>query len=257
MNSVTKCVAAALAAGILTAALATPAMAASTTAQIRVSSYKGTNLQAGERSGLIIGGSAQAVTSDSPETVTVENVGGFWVAVAKSGGTAVLTATGSHGETASLTLTVGDSTASGSQTISEAPAPVTELDAVRQEIIRLVNAVRRENSVPELAVDDRLMTAAQVCSDRRYTWHHNREECEAVSASGYPHGFGSNLTVFTGAATADIAQRAVTNWENSPGHLQTMLTADADSIGVGVTVQDGVTYCYLFVGRPNTVNPYR
>ena len=24
-----------------------------------------------------------------------------------------------------------------------------------------------------------------------------------------------------------------------------------------VTVLDGVTYCYLFVGRPNTINPYR
>ena len=137
-----------------------------------------------------------------------------------------------------------------------APEPVSPFDQARQEVVALVNQVRRENGATELAVDDRLMTAAQVCSDRHYTWHHNREECEAVADTGYPHGFGSNLTVFTGAATADIAQRAVTNWENSPGHLRTMLTADSDSIGVGVTVQDGVTYCYLFVGCPNTVNPY-
>lgn len=138
-----------------------------------------------------------------------------------------------------------------------APELASSFDQARQEVVALVNQVRRENGAAVLGVDDRLMMAAQVCSDRHYTWHHNREECEAVSASGYPHGFGSNLTVFTGAATADIAQRAVTNWENSPDHLRTMLTADADSIGVGVTVLDGVTYCYLFVGRPNTINPYR
>lgn len=137
------------------------------------------------------------------------------------------------------------------------PEPASSLDQARHEMVALVNQVRREHGAAELAVDDRLMAAAQACSDRRYTWHHNQEECEAVAASGYPHGFGSNLTVFTGAAAADIAQRAVTNWENSPGHLRTILTADADSIGVGVTVWDGVTYCYLFVGCPNTVNPYR
>jgi uncharacterized protein YkwD len=100
------------------------------------------------------------------------------------------------------------------------------------------------------------MDAAQACSDKLYTYHHNREECKAVAASGYPYGFGSNNTVFTGAATADIAQRAVTNWINSPGHFRTMTDATADSIGVGVTQHDGVTYCYLFVGKPNSINPY-
>lgn len=136
------------------------------------------------------------------------------------------------------------------------PEPASIMEQVRQEMITLVNQVRRENGAAELAVDDRLMTAAQVCSDRHYTWHHSQEECEAVADAGYPYGFGSNLTVFTGTATADIAQRAVDNWRNSPGHLRTMITADADSIGVGVTVEQGVTYCYLFVGRPTTINPY-
>ena len=42
------------------------------------------------------------------------------------------------------------------------------------------------------------MNAAQVCSDRRYTWHHSQEECQAAADAGYPYGFGSNLTVFTG-----------------------------------------------------------
>ncbi len=102
-------------AGILCAAallggMTAPASAEgpATQAEIRIGSYKGNTLQAGDRSGLIIGGTAQAVTSAGPEIVAVENVRGHWVVVAKSDGTAVLTATGSNGGTASLTLTVGD-----------------------------------------------------------------------------------------------------------------------------------------------------
>ncbi len=248
-------------AGILCAAallggMTAPASAEGPAAQaeIRIGSYKGNTLKAGDRSGLIIGGAAQTVTSASPEIVAVENVGGHWVAVAKTDGTAILTAMGSHGETASLTLTVGDPAPSSGQTTGEAPSPTAELDEVRQEIIRLANEVRRENGVPELPVNDALMDAAQTCSDRLYTWHHTREECEAVMACGYPNGFGTNLTVFTG--TADAAQHAVDNWVSSPDHFRTMIDPDADGIGVGVTQSEGVTYCYMFIGKANSVNPY-
>ena len=100
------------------------------------------------------------------------------------------------------------------------------------------------------------MNAAQTCSDKRYTWHHTQEECEAVIASGYPYGFGVNLTVFTGVATEDTAQHALDNWLNSPGHFETMIKPDCDGIGVGVTESGSTTYCYMFVGRPKTHNPY-
>lgn len=249
MNSMRKRAAAVLTAGILAATLTIPALAADS---IRISSYKGNTLQAGDRSGLIIGGVAQSVTSASPEIVTVENAGGLWAAVAKSDGTAVLTVIGIHGETASLTLTVGDPAPS----TAEAPVLAAELEEVRQELIRLVNAVRQKNGVPELPVNDALMDAAQTISDKQYSWHHTQEECEAAASCGYPNGFGSNLTVFTGAAREDIAQHAVDNWINSPGHFQTMTDPDTDSIGVGVTESGGVTYCCLFVGKPNSINPY-
>ena len=100
------------------------------------------------------------------------------------------------------------------------------------------------------------MTAAQELSGKKYTWHHNREECEAVADAGYPYGFRSNITVFTGAALPEISRRAVENWVDSPGHLQAMLAPDTDSLGVGVTVEQGVTYCYLLLGAPTTNNPY-
>ena len=129
-------------------------------------------------------------------------------------------------------------------------------EQARQDIAALVNGVRREHGLAELAMDQRLMDAAQELSGKKYTWHHNREECEAVADAGYPCGFRSNLTAFTGTAAPNIAQQAVENWAGSPGHLQAMLTPDADSLGVGITVEQGVAYCYLLIGDPTTVNPY-
>ena len=58
--------------GAMTAALlVTPAQAANPSDTIRVSSYKGSTLEVGERSGLIIGpsGADYTVTSSDPDTV--------------------------------------------------------------------------------------------------------------------------------------------------------------------------------------------
>lgn len=132
----------------------------------------------------------------------------------------------------------------------------TELDAVRQEIVQLVNQVRRENGLGYLTIDQRLMDTAQEMAETLYTYHRTREECEAAIAHGYPYGFGVNITAFTGTATADAAQQAVENWVNSPGHLQTMLFPNADAIGVGVAEDRYKTVCYLYIGDPKSHNPY-
>lgn len=145
---------------------------------------------------------------------------------------------------------------SGAPYTGHATGAASTPEQARQDIAAQVNGVRREHGLPELTIDQRLMDAAQELSGRKYTWHHNQEECEAVADAGYPYGFRSNITVFTGAAVSDIPQQAVENWVNSPGHLQAMLTPNADSLGVGVTVEQGVTYCCLFLGDPTTHNPY-
>ena len=256
MNSMKKRIAAALTVATLSLVLAVPAMAAEAPA-IRVSSYKGSTLEVGERSGIIIGPSGMdySVTSSDPDTVAVEQVLTFWVAVAKAEGTAEIAVSNSAGECGSMTLTVG----SAASAAPEAPASgdsanLTDNLEIRQEMIRLINQTRKANGVPELPVSEALMDAAQACSDRRYTWHHAPEESQAAVDAGYPYGFGSNLTVFTG--TTDAAQRAVDNWINSPGHFETMIDQRCDCIGVGVTQYDGITYYYMFVGIPNSVNFY-
>ena len=255
MKNSLKRFAATLACAALTIGLTLPAQAVEAP-PIRVSSYKGNTLEVGERSGLIIGpsGVEYTVTSSDPDTAAVEQVMGFWVAVAKAEGSVEITAVNHAGESGTLTLTIGPDTPSAPVT-TDGPSP-TEKPDVRQELIRLINQTRRANDVAELPVSEALMTAAQSLSDRHYTWHHTKEECEAVIDSGYPYGFGVNLTVFTGVATEDAAQHALENWLNSPGHFETMIKPDCDSIGVGVTESGGVTYCYMLVGRPNTHNPY-
>ena len=243
--------------GAMTAALlAVPAQAAEAPL-IRVSSYKGSTLAIGERSGLMIspGGAAYTATSSDPDIVSVEQVTAFWVAVAKAEGSVEITVSNGAGEVGTLTLTVG----------SEAPAivptdqEIAVLDSnmeIRQEMIRLINQTRRENGVAELPVNDALMAAAQTIADKRYSWHHTQEECDAAAEFGYLGGFGTNLTVFTSVASEDAARHAVDNWSSSPGHFQTMIDPKGDSLGVGVAEVGTVTYCYLFIGIPNSVNPY-
>ena len=149
-----------------------------------------------------------------------------------------------------------DSGAAYTGVAPEETTKTVDLDALRQEMIWLVNEVRRENGVKELVVNQSLMDAAQNCSSQLFTSHKNRMECETVAECGYPHGFGSNLTVLAGVSPSKIPQKAVANWENSPGHFQTMIDPSYDSIGVGITIDDGRAFCYMFVGNPNSYNPY-
>ena len=129
-----------LTAAILTLSLLTvPTLAADPPASaVRVSSYKGNTLAVGERSGLMIGpsGTEYTVTSSDPDTAAVEQVMGFWVAVAKAEGNVEITAVNRAGESGTLALTVGSSTSSAPDT-TDGPSPTEEPD-VRQELIRLI-----------------------------------------------------------------------------------------------------------------------
>lgn len=142
-------------------------------------------------------------------------------------------------------------------------APVTpaadDLSAnvdIRMEIVRLINQVRREHGVSALPVNQSLMDAAQDYSMGMHTSHKNRLECETVLAYGYPHGFRSNLTVFTGIGLDKAAEKAVANWVKSSGHFEAMIDPSVDSIGVGVTTNGVKICCYMFAGASHAYNPY-
>ena len=240
-----------LAAGILSAALlAGPAQAADP--EIRVGSYKGNTLEAGERSCLIIGpvGPEYTAESSNPEAITLERVLTYWVAVAQAEGTAEITVTNDAGTAGSLTLTV-----EAAETPSNPSEALSANMDIRLEMVRLINEVRRENGLAELPMDESLMNAAQDVSGQGVTEHRPYDHM-ALIRYGWPHGGLYNLMVFTVYGCPDIARQAITCWIESPGHYATMLLDEASRVGTGVTFKNGKTYCYMAVGDPAGYNPY-
>lgn len=237
--------------GLLSATLlAGPAQAADP--EIRVGSYKGNTLEAGERSCLIIGPAGPEYTAESsnPEAITLERVLTYWVAVAKAEGTAEITVANKAGTTGSLTLTV-----EAAETPSNPSEALSANMDIRLEIVRLINEVRRENGLAELPMDESLMDAAQDVSGQGVTEHRPYDHM-ALIRYGWPHGGLYNLTVFTSYGCPDIAKQAIDYWIESPGHYETMLLAEASHVGTGVTFQNGRAYCYMVVGDPTSHNPY-
>ena len=237
--------------GLLSAALlAGPAQAADP--EIRVGSYKGNTLEAGERSCLIIGPAGPEYTAESsnPEAITLERVLTYWVAVAKAEGTAEITVANKAGTTGSLTLTV-----KAAETPSNPSEALSANMDIRLEMVRLINEVRRENGLAELPMDESLMNAAQDVSGQGVTVHRPYDHM-ALIRYGWPHGGLYNLTVFTAYGCPDIAKQAIDYWIGSPGHYETMLLEEASHVGTGVTFQNGRVYCYMVVGDPTSHNPY-
>ena len=237
--------------GLLSATLlAGPAQAADP--EIRVGSYKGNTLEAGERSCLIIGpvGPEYTAESSNPEAITLERVLTYWVAVAKAEGTAEITVTNDAGTAGSLTLTV-----EAAETPSNPSEALSANMDIRLEMVRLINEVRRENGLAELPMDESLMNAAQDVSGQGVTEHRPYDHM-ALIRYGWPHGGLYNLTVFTAYGCPDIAKQAIDYWIESPGHYETILLEEASHVGTGVTFQNGRAYCYMVVGDPTSHNPY-
>lgn len=237
------------------------------TAALKVSSYKGNALSVGDRSMVVVSPYGTSITaiSSNPGVIALEQVSGFYVVVVKSAGTAVVSVTDEAGNTADMTLTVsgGTSSQNPSPAAEQAQAspvvnsewshnPDADLTAntdIRREMVRLINQVRQEHGLAELPADERLMNATQDVSTQHFK-EHTQYEREAVIAYGWLYGGCHNLTCFNMASTGDIAQRAVTNWVNSPGHLRSMLREDLTCIGVGVTIENDTAYCHMFAGDP-------
>ena len=133
-----------------------------------MSSYKGSTLEAGERSGLIIGpsGTDYTVTSSDPNTVAVEQVLTFWGTVAKAEGTAEITASNSAGERGTVTLTISPvAPVVPEDSANEDNTNLTDNLEIRQEMPRLINQTRKDHRMSELPVSEALMNAAQHAVD--------------------------------------------------------------------------------------------
>ncbi|MEV7611939.1 CAP domain-containing protein [Streptomyces sp. NPDC089799] len=115
-----------------------------------------------------------------------------------------------------------------------APAPVTGPVA---EVVALVNKERAKVGCPSLAVNAKLMTAAQNHSkdmaahgNMSHTGSDGSDPGTRITRAGYLWStYGENVAY--GYATP---QQVMTGWMNSPGHRQNILNCSFKEIGVGL-----------------------
>lgn len=171
-----------------------PQLVPSKTGTLRLSSMKGMELTVGERSSILVspaGMDCAAVSSD-PAVVSLEQVAGYWVVVPKVPGSATVIVTSASGESGSLAFTV--------KADASAPAEI-DLNAnmeIRQEMVRLINQVRKEHGLAELLVSEALMNATQDCSAQCFSEHQPYESL-ILPKYGWLYGASYNLATM-GAA---------------------------------------------------------
>ena len=118
----------------------------------------------------------------------------------------------------------------------------TKLD---KAVIAAINTRRAEEGLPELSSSKKLATAAaQRACELSISWGHTRPDGSGYSTVlkefGVSGSAEAELVCFViGSESADTV---VEKWENSKEQRRGMLSADADTIGVGSYTTDGMTY---------------
>ena len=122
----------------------------------------------------------------------------------------------------------------------EQPAQ-TDVDAAKQDIIDRTNALRKENGVAVLRVNDRLMQAAQVRADEMAAsgiYSHTRPDgrkSNTVTDSKYT---GENIhsisELYLEQQQKTLSEAVVNLWSNSKAHADNMTSSRYGEIGVGL-----------------------
>ena len=125
------------------------------------------------------------------------------------------------------------------------------------ELIQRVNALRRAYGVPEYQVDYALMYAAQAEAEWGLENMHFGHDGpggstpdDRAKAAGYGNGENSFTieNVAAGTASLNTPELVVTMWQNDWGHLNAMISADYEHIGVGFAEVDDFSYYVMMVG---------
>ena len=122
-----------------------------------------------------------------------------------------------------------------------APANDAVVDAMKQDIIDRTNALRCENGVAALRVNDRLMQAAQVRADEMAAsgvYSHTRPDgrkSNTVTDSRYT---GENIhsisELYLNQQQKTLSEAVVNLWSNSKAHADNMTSSRYGEIGVGL-----------------------
>ena len=119
------------------------------------------------------------------------------------------------------------------------PAPQTDTDAMKLDIVERTNAIRAEKGAAALIVNDKLMQAAQVRADEMAAtgvYSHTRPDGRKSSTVTDCKYIGENIHCIEDWALTDrnLAEVAVWSWSASAGHLKNMTNSRYGSIGIGL-----------------------
>ncbi len=128
----------------------------------------------------------------------------------------------------------------------------TDLYDVRVEIVELTNALRRQNGVPALTMDDDLMAAAQVRAEEvaaTLDYRHERPDGSSFRSvlqytGTMPCGENLGAKDYRGLQIGQLAQIQVDAWNESAGHQKNMLNTKYSAIGTGIA-QDRFGMYYI------------
>ena len=120
------------------------------------------------------------------------------------------------------------------------------------EVYSKLNNLRKQRSLPELVLDEQLMSAAmQRAAEISLYFSHTRPNGDSwltVLPSGYTTA-AENIAI--GQANAS---GAMNSWENSQGHFENMTSSNKTAVGIGCFYQSDGTKCWvqLFTGGMTT-----
>lgn len=126
----------------------------------------------------------------------------------------------------------------------KAPAPSglnEEQEAIRQDMIKRTNEVRRKYGQPELEVQSKLMEAAQVRAAELAatgTYAHSRPDGRPFTTVTDCPYMGENIhritVYYLNYYDLELAEAAVNDWVKSSEHLENMTNPDVYALGVGI-----------------------
>ena len=130
----------------------------------------------------------------------------------------------------------------------------TDVATAKQDIIDCTNALRRENGVAALRVNDRLMQAAQVRADEmaaHTVYSHTRPDGRKFNTVTDCPYMAENIHRIADWVLSDqtLAERAVADWSASTTHNKNMVNPKLSEIGVGLArgVNDTGDPCWYCV----------
>ena len=137
---------------------------------------------------------------------------------------------------------------------SEVTTPADDVDAMKQDIVDRTNALRHENGIAALRVNDKLMQAAQVRAEEMAAsgiYSHTRPDGRKnTTVTDCPY-VGENIHRIADWALQGktISETAMWSWSLSGGHRDNLLEKNYAETGVGLAggVNDNGEACWYCV----------